>query len=47
MPKDTKWAKEDQGGMRINLVETLGNMNWIREKYMAGPKKTQQAQVKW
>ena len=47
MPKGMKWAKEDQDGMRINQVETLGNMNWIREKYMADPEKAQQAQVKW
>ena len=38
MPKRMIWAKGAQDGMRINLVEILDNMNWIEEKYMAGPK---------
>ena len=41
MPKGMKWAKEAQDGIRINLVETLGNVNWIREKCVAGPKEAQ------
>ena len=47
MPKWMKWAKEAQDGIGIKLAETLGNVNWIREKYMVGPKEAQQAQVKW
>ena len=47
MPKGMKWAKEAQDGMRINPVETLGNVNWIKKKCMAGPKEAQQAQAKW
>ena len=27
MPKGIKWAEEAQNGMRINLVEILGNVN--------------------
>ena len=47
MPKGIKWAKEAQDCIRINPVEVLGNVNWVKEKYMAGPKETQQARVKW
>ena len=47
MPKGMKLVEDAQDGMRINLAETLDNMNWIREKYMIGPKEAQQAQVKW
>ena len=31
-PKEMKWAKEAQDGMKINPAETLDNVNWIREK---------------
>ena len=47
MPKGIKWAKEAQDGMRINPTDVLGNMNWVKEKYMVGPKEAKQARVKW
>ena len=46
MPKGKEWAEEAQDGMRINPAEILGNVNWIKEKYMASPKEAQQAQIK-
>ena len=47
MPKGIKWAKEAQDGMRINPTDVLGNMNWVKEKYMVGLKEAKQARVKW
>ena len=46
-PKEMKWAKKAQNSMRINPAEILGNVNWIKEMYMVGPKEAQQVQVKW
>ena len=38
-----KMAKKAQNGMRINPAEILGNVNWIKEKYMASLKEAQHA----
>ena len=46
MPKGMKWAKKAQDSIKTNPVEVLGNVNWVKEKYVAGLKEAQQAQVK-
>ena len=37
-----EWAKDAQDSVRINLAEVLGNVNYVKEKYMADPKEAQQ-----
>ena len=46
MPKGKEWAEQAQDGMRINPAEILGNVNWIKEKYMASPNEARQAQMR-